>query len=182
MGFSPKSFCDSIDTQMHLVLASLKSTLDGLKPNQLNFGLLLNLQVRSETAGQTKLKKLATITRLTAQTATIKTFSPADNLAVEEAITSTSLLFCKREGGDFLMKAPPQTAQKKVEILKLAKSECEKAKVKLRNIRKAANDAVRKAVKESRLPYDIESRLTKTIQDLTNNFSSKIDGQFQTFL
>jgi ribosome recycling factor len=167
---------------MHSVLDSLKNALEGLKPNQLNFGLLQNLQIRTGTTGQSKLKKLATITRLSNQTATIKTYSPADNMVVERALTSTSFLVSKRESGDFLIKAPPQTAQNKIGILKLVKSECEKAKVKLRNIRKAANDAVRRTAKEKRLSQDSESRLAKTIQDQTNNFSSKIDDQFQVFL
>ena len=71
-----------------------------------------------------------------------------------------------------MIKKPPLNEEKRIELVKVAKSEVEKAKVSIRNARKEANNEIRK----SDFSEDLKSNYEQDIQDLTDKYISKTDN------
>ena len=68
------------------------------------------------------------------------------------------------------------TEERRIELVKVAKSEVEKAKVSIRNARKEANNEIRK----SDASDDMKSNFEIDIQNITDKYISKIDSIFST--
>ena len=75
-------------------------------------------------------------------------------------------------GESILINIPPLTEERRIELVKVAKSEVEKSKVSIRNARKDANNEIRK----SDFSEDLKSNYEQDIQDLTDKFISKVDS------
>jgi ribosome recycling factor len=75
-------------------------------------------------------------------------------------------------GESILINIPPLTEERRIELVKVAKSEVEKAKVSIRNSRKEANNEIRK----SDFSDDLKNNYEQDIQELTDNFINKIDN------
>lgn len=70
---------------------------------------------------------------------------------------------------------PPLTEERRKEIVKAASTKVEDAKVSLRGIR----DDARKDIKAAELPEDARKRAEKEIDDLTKEYTDKIDALFK---
>ena len=74
-------------------------------------------------------------------------------------------------GEMIIINVPPLTEERRVQLVKQAKSESENAKVSVRNARKEANDEL----KLDSISEDIMKDSEASVQNLTNEFSNKID-------
>ena len=79
-------------------------------------------------------------------------------------------------GESIIISIPPLTEERRIELVKVAKSEAENAKVSIRNVRKEANNEIRK----SDASEDMKSNYEIDIQNITNKYTSKIDSIFST--
>jgi ribosome recycling factor len=70
---------------------------------------------------------------------------------------------------------PPLTEERRKEMVKLVKSEAEDAKIAVRNIRRDANETLKKLLKEKACSEDDERRAQDEIQKLTDKFVLEID-------
>ena len=70
---------------------------------------------------------------------------------------------------------PPLTEERRRELTKFVRHLGEEAKVAIRNLRRDANEQVKKLTKAKEISEDDESRAEKDIQKLTDNFVSSID-------
>ena len=70
---------------------------------------------------------------------------------------------------------PPLTEERRKEIVKSASAKVEEAKVAIRQVREDA----RKEIKSAEFPEDVRKRAEKEIDDLTKEFSDKIDAEFK---
>ena len=70
---------------------------------------------------------------------------------------------------------PPLTEERRKEMVKLTKSEGEDAKIAVRNIRRDANEALKKMVKDKTASEDDERRASDEIQKLTDKAVADID-------
>ena len=70
---------------------------------------------------------------------------------------------------------PALTEERRKEMVKLVKSEGEDAKIAVRNIRRDANDALKKMLKDKACSEDDERRAQDEVQKLTDKFVSDID-------
>lgn len=70
---------------------------------------------------------------------------------------------------------PPLTEERRIQLGRKAKAVGEEAKVSVRNARRDAMEAVKKAVKNG-YPEDAGKKEEINIQDMTNNFSKKVDA------
>ena len=78
--------------------------------------------------------------------------------------------------GDIIrVPTPPLTEERRKEMVKLVKTEGEDAKVAVRNIRRDANESLKKMVKEKECSDDDERRAQDDIQKLTDKFVQQID-------
>jgi ribosome recycling factor len=70
---------------------------------------------------------------------------------------------------------PPLTEERRKEMVKLCKSEAEDAKIAVRNIRRDANEALKKLIKDKSISEDEERRAQDEIQKLTDKFIADIE-------
>ena len=96
---------------------------------------------------------------------------------IEKAIIDSNLGFNPMNNGEsILINIPPLTQERRIELVKLAKSEAENAKVSVRNSRKDANNEIRK----SEFSEDIRSNYELDIQEITDKYVKKIDSIFSS--
>jgi len=94
---------------------------------------------------------------------------------IEKAIMAANIGLTPINNGDIIrINIPPLTEERRHQLVKQVRNEGETAKISLRNARKWANDELKKMLKDG-LPEDIEKDGTNKIQEMINEFSSKVD-------
>jgi ribosome recycling factor len=78
-------------------------------------------------------------------------------------------------GDTIRVPTPPLTEERRKEMVKLCKGEGEDAKVAVRNIRRDANESLKKLVKDKAISEDEERRAGDEVQKLTDKFIADID-------
>ena len=95
---------------------------------------------------------------------------------IEKAILTSDLGLNPASMGDMIrVPVPPLTEERRREITKIVRSEGEDAKVAVRNLRRDANEAVKKLEKAKEVSEDDQSRSEKEIQKLTDKYIAEID-------
>ena len=124
---------------------------------------------------QTPVEQVSNISTPDARTIKIQPWEKNMIEPIEKAIMYANLgLNPSNNGEAILINIPPLTEERRVDLVKQAKSEGEHAKVSLRNARKDAIDQFKQMQKDG-LSEDLEKDAEAEVQTLTDNFSKKID-------
>jgi ribosome recycling factor len=100
---------------------------------------------------------------------------------IEKAIRESDLGLNPATQGDLIrVPMPALTEERRRELTKVVKSEGETAKVAVRNLRRDANDTLKKLVKDKEISEDDERRASDEVQKLTDKFVAEIDKLVQT--
>jgi ribosome recycling factor len=75
---------------------------------------------------------------------------------------------------------PTLTEERRRDLIKVVRTEAESAKVAMRNIRRDANDSLKKLIKEKEISEDDERRSQDEVQKITDKFIAEIDKLLQT--
>ncbi|MBQ3413274.1 ribosome recycling factor [Candidatus Saccharibacteria bacterium] len=135
--------------------------------------------IKVEVYGQfMPLNQAANITAADATMLVVTPFDPANIAAIASAIRADQALGLNPadDGRVIRVPIPPLTEERRKEIVKTASSKVENAKVALRNVREDARKAVKIA---SEMSEDVKKRAEKEIDELTKEFSDKIDAEFK---
>ena len=125
----------------------------------------------------TPLNQISNINTPDSQTISIQPWEKDKLQDIEKAIINSNLGFNPMNNGEsILINIPPLTQERRIELVKLAKSEAENAKVSIRNSRKDANNEIRK----SEFSEDIRSNYELDIQEITDKYVKKIDSIFSS--
>ncbi|MGL4574964.1 MAG: ribosome-recycling factor, partial [Burkholderiaceae bacterium] len=96
----------------------------------------------------------------------------------EKAIRESDLGLNPATQGDMIrVPMPALTEERRKELTKVAKSEGEDARVSIRNIRRDANEGLKKLLKDKAISEDDERRAQDDIQKLTDRFIADVDKQ-----
>jgi ribosome recycling factor len=76
-----------------------------------------------------------------------------------------------------MLTIPPLTEERRKNLVKQVKTECENGKISIRTVRKDTNDALKKLQKEGASEDEIK-RAEDTVQKYTDQYAAKIDGLF----
>ena len=99
--------------------------------------------------------------------------------AVEKAILKSDLGLNPVNDGKILrVTIPPLTEERRKELVKIAKKYTEESKVAIRNVRRDANDALKKLEKEKQITEDEFKRAQEDTQKLTDAAVAKADSLF----
>lgn len=134
--------------------------------------------VKAEVYGQfSPLNQVANVSVVDATLLQVTPFDPSTIQAISAAIRNDASLGLNPsdDGRVVRVPVPPLTEERRKEIVKNASSKVEEAKVAIRNVREDA----RKELKTAELPEDVKKRAEKEIDDLTKEFSEKIDTAFK---
>lgn len=124
----------------------------------------------------TPINQLASISTPEARLLMIQPYDKSIVSDVEKAIMKSDLgLNPTSDGSVIRIAIPPLTEERRKELVKLVKKESEEAKVSIRNIRRDANDDLKKLEKNGELTEDDLRGYTDDVQKLTDEFIAKID-------
>jgi len=98
---------------------------------------------------------------------------------IEKAILAANLGFNPKNEGEVLrIVVPPLTEERRLEMVKKAKSEAENTRISIRNVRRSANEMAKDLEKEG-LPEDEAKKLQDDIQKATDEYIEKVDKMLE---
>jgi ribosome recycling factor len=101
--------------------------------------------------------------------------------AIEKAIQEANIGVNPNNDGDFIkLFFPPMTQEQRKEIVKQAKAMAEKAKVAIRNVRKEANNKIKRLEHDKEISEDEMKRALDKIQKFTDEYIAKVDDSFKS--
>jgi len=134
-------------------------------------------KVRVEYYGTpTPLNQLATISIPEARLVVIQPWDPTVLSEIEKAIQKSELSLNPNNDGKVIrINIPPLTEERRKEYVKVAKNMAEQARIAVRNIRRDANEHLKKRQKDGDITEDQEKRAMDKIQEMTDKNIEKID-------
>tara|TARA_B100000427_G_C15412567_1_gene552721 strand:+ start:432 stop:1010 length:579 start_codon:yes stop_codon:yes gene_type:complete len=169
--FNEKQFGEKMDK----TISSFKKDLGTLRTGRAN-PAMFDL-IRIEVYGQKlPINQLATITVPEPRTISIQVWDKSNVNLVDSEIKKSNLGVNPQIDGQILrIRIPQLTEERRIEITKSLKTIGEKNKVSIRNIRREANDSIKKLLKEKKISEDESVNYEKSIQKNTDKNIELID-------
>ncbi len=124
----------------------------------------------------TPLNQVGNVIALDATTISITPWEKNLLSTIEHAIQQANIGVNPNNDGDFIkLFFPPMTVEQRQEIVKQAKAMAEKAKVAIRNVRKEANDKIKKLEKDKEVSEDDGKRAHDEVQKITDKHVAKVE-------
>jgi ribosome recycling factor len=119
---------------------------------------------------------VANVSLLDARTISVQPWEKGMGAKIEKAIRDSDLGLNPASMGDLIrVPMPPMTEERRKELTKVVRSEGENAKVAIRNLRRDANDAVKKLVKDKLASEDEQKRSEAEVQKITDKHIADVD-------
>jgi ribosome recycling factor len=129
---------------------------------------------------QVPINQVANLTLVDARTIGVQAWEKKMAAVIEKAIRESDLGLNPSSSGDVIrVPMPPLTEERRKELIKVVKGEGENAKVAVRNVRRDANESLKKALKDKLISEDDERRAQDEIQKLTDKFVGEVDKVLQ---
>jgi ribosome recycling factor len=161
--------------RMNKSIETLKSDLAKVRTGRAHTGILDHVMV-DYYGSPTALPQVANVTLVDARTIGVQPWEKKMLATIEKAIRESDLGLNPSSFGEMIrVPTPALTEERRKEMVKLCKSEAEDAKIAVRNIRRDANEQLKKMVKDKTASEDEERRASDEIQKLTDKFVSDID-------
>ena len=165
----------NLDSKMDHSITSFKTNLTKIRTGRANPALLDTVHVDYYGA-MLPLSQVANLTLLDARTIGITPWEKGMGAKIEKAIRESDLGLNPASMGDLIrVPMPMMTEERRKELTKLVRSEGESAKVAIRNVRRDANDAVKKLVKDKLASEDDQKRSEAEIQKVTDRHIAEAD-------
>jgi ribosome recycling factor len=156
-------------------IETLRADLAKVRTGRAHTGILDHVTV-DYYGSPTALPMVANLTLVDARTIGVQPFEKKMLATIEKAIRDADLGLNPSSQGEMIrVPTPPLTEERRKEMVKLTKSEGEDAKIAVRNIRRDANEALKKMVKDKTASEDDERRSSDEIQKLTDKAVADID-------
>ncbi len=160
--------------QMDSSIKFLEKELLNIRAGKANPNMLSSVKV-DYYGSLTPLNQIANVNTPDSQTLSIQPWEKDKLEDIEKAILVSNLGFNPMNNGEsIIISIPPLTEERRKQLVKVAKSEAENAKVSVRNTRKDANNEIRK----SDVSDDMKSNYEIDIQEATDKYISRIDTIF----
>jgi ribosome recycling factor len=163
------------EEKMKKSLESLKNDLTKVRTGRAHVGLLDHIQV-DYYGSMLPINQVANVNLVDARTISVQPWEKKMVTVVEKAIRESDLNLNPNTQGDMIrVPMPALTEQRRKELAKVVKGEGEDAKVAVRNLRRDANEALKKMVKDKEISEDDERRAQDDVQKLTDRHVAEID-------
>lgn len=170
----PQSIKKNAEERMEKAIGSLKRDLATLRAGRATPSLLDRVQVEYYGA-MTPVNQLANINTPDSRTLIIQPWDKSSLAAIEKAIMKSDLgLTPSNDGSIIRLGIPALTEERRAELVKSTKKYGEESKVAIRNIRRDANDEIKKLEKTD-ISEDESRRHQEDIQKLTDRFIAEVD-------
>jgi len=163
------------EQKMGQSIAAFTNSLSKIRTGRANPGLLDSIMVEYY-GNPTPLSQVANVSLLDARTISVQPWEKGLGPKLEKAIRESDLGLNPSSMGDLIrVPMPPMTEERRKEMTKIVRTEGENAKVAVRNLRRDANEAVKKMVKEKLASEDEQKRAEADIQKFTDKHIADID-------
>ncbi|MBR2570270.1 MAG: ribosome recycling factor [Paenibacillus sp.] len=170
----PQSIKKNAEERMEKAISSLRRELATLRAGRANPALLDRVQVEYYGA-LTPVNQLANINTPDPRTMVIQPWDKSSISEIERAILKSDLGLTPANDGTIIrLTIPPLTEERRLELVKQTKKYAEEAKVAVRNIRRDANDDIKKLEKTD-ISEDESRRHQEDIQKSTDKFIAEVD-------
>ncbi len=161
--------------RMNKSIETLKADLAKVRTGRAHTGILDHVMV-DYYGSPTALPQVANLTLIDARTIGVQPWEKKMLSTIEKAIRDSDLGLNPSTFGEMIrVPTPALTEERRKEMVKLVKSEAEDAKIAVRNIRRDANEQLKKMVKDKTASEDDERRAQDEVQKLTDKFVADID-------
>jgi ribosome recycling factor len=165
----------SAEQKMQKSLESLKGNLAKIRTGRAQPSLLDHVHV-DYYGSMVPLSQVANLGLADARTITVQPWEKKMVQAVEKAIRESDLGLNPANQGDLIrVPMPALTEERRRELTKVVKGEGEDAKVAVRNVRRDANESLKKLLKDKVISEDDERRAQDDVQKLTDRFIADVE-------
>ncbi|MEY3784849.1 MAG: ribosome recycling factor [Pseudomonadota bacterium] len=170
----------NVNEKMQKSLDSFKSDLAKIRTGRAHTGLLDHILV-DYYGSMVPINQVAGVNLGDAKTINVQPYEKNMVAKVEKAIRDSDLGLNPATSGDLIrVPMPILTEERRKDLIKVVRTEAESAKVAIRNIRRDANDSLKKSLKEKAISEDDERRSQDDVQKITDKFIAEIDKLLQS--
>lgn len=128
----------------------------------------------------TPISQMASVAVPDSRTLTIQPWDKGGLAAVEKAILKSDLGLTPINDGKIIrISIPPLTEERRRDLVKVARKYGEETRVAIRNVRRDANDSLKKGEKDKEITEDVMKRGTEEVQKLTDKYVGDVDARCQ---
>jgi ribosome recycling factor len=165
----------SSEQKMHRSIETLKADLAKIRTGRAHTGLLDHIHVDYYGTSM-PLSQVANVTLADPRTIGVQPWEKKMIPVVEKAIRDSDLGLNPATSGDMIrVPMPPLTEERRKELIKVVHKEAEAAKIAVRNVRRDANEQLKKLAKDKACSEDDERRAHDDLQKLTDRTIAEID-------
>jgi ribosome recycling factor len=170
----------NVEQKMAKSLDALKADLGKIRTGRAHTGILDHVMV-DYYGSPTAVNQVANVTLTDARTIGVQPYEKNMIGPIEKAIRDCDLGLNPATNGDLIrVPMPMLTEERRRDLIKVVKSEGEDAKIAVRNIRRDANEQLKKLLKDKEVGEDDERRAQDDVQKLTDRFVAEIDKALQS--
>lgn len=168
------------DQKMQKSIEALKTDLSKVRTGRAHTGLLDHVMVEYY-GSMVAINQVANVSLGDARTLNVQAYEKPMIAKVEKAIRDSDLGLNPATNGDMIrVPMPMLTEERRRDLIWVVRGEAENAKVSVRNVRRDANDALKKLVKDKEASEDDERRAQDDVQKLTDKYVAEIEKLLQT--
>ena len=172
-----KTILNDATNRMQKAVDFLEETLSNIRAGKASVNVLNGVFV-DYYGSQTPVSGVASVTVPDAKTILIQPWDKNMIRMIEKAIIDSNIGLTPSNNGESIrLSMPPLTEERRKELVKQSKAEAENARISLRNARRDAVEAFKKAVKDG-MPEDEGKDGEAQIQKIVEKFNTAIDAAF----
>jgi ribosome recycling factor len=165
----------SAEQKMQKTIDALKHDYQKVRTGRAHTGLLDHIQVDYYGA-MMPISQVANITLADARTISVQPWEKKMVQVVEKAIRDSDLGLNPATSSDVIrVPMPPLTEDRRKDLIKVVRHEAENARIAVRNVRRDANEHLKKLLKEHTISEDDERHAQTDVQKLTDRYIAEID-------
>jgi ribosome recycling factor len=163
------------ETKMDQSIAAFQHNLTKIRTGRANPALLDSVHV-DYYGSMVPISQVANVALLDSRTVSVQPWEKGMGAKIEKAIRDSDLGLNPSSMGDLIrVPMPPMSEERRKELTKVVRSEGESAKIAVRNLRRDANEAIKKLVKDKLASEDDQKRCETDIQKVTDKHIIAID-------
>ena len=165
----------SAEQKMQKSVEALKADLGKVRTGRAHTGILDHIHV-DYYGTPMPIGQCANITLADARTITVQPWEKKMVSVIEKAIRDSDLGLNPATSGDLIrVPMPALTEERRKDLIKVVRHEAEEARIAVRNIRRDANDHLKKLLKDHSVAEDDERHAQTDVQKLTDRFIAEVD-------
>lgn len=166
---------NSAESRMTKSLEALKVGLSKIRTGRAHAGILDHVMV-DYYGSPVPVSQVGNVNLIDARTISIQVWEKNMAGPIEKAIRNSDLGLNPISMGDSIrVPMPALTEERRRDLTKVVRTEGEDAKIAVRNLRRDANDTLKKLVKDKEISEDDERRMQDDVQKLTDKYVAEID-------